>query len=273
MATYAIGDVQGCFLQLRQVLELIHYDEAKDTLWFTGDLINRGPDSLATLRFISRLPSNTISVLGNHDLALLAAAAGAIKPHPNDTYAEILSADDKDELLEWLRFRPLLHRDPQLNYTLTHAGIYPLWSLDKATALAKEVEHLLQGPKHHEAMHAMFGDLPAMWRDSLTGWDRFRFIINAFTRMRFCDKSGTLDLGNKTEKPHHEMLYPWFKVPDRKTQHDKLLFGHWAALKGQTNTPGVFALDTGCVWGNALTALCLETEQRFEVKCLPTPPI
>ena len=185
MATYAIGDVQGCFLQLKELLALIEYDPSKDTLWFTGDLVNRGSHSLETLRFISALPPTTICVLGNHDLALLAAAEGAIKPQPGDTYDDILKADDKDELLQWLRYRPLLHHDSQLNFTLTHAGIYPLWTLSKAAGLAKEVEHLLQSPQYHEAMQVMFGDRPSVWSDSLVGWERFRFIVNAFTRMRF----------------------------------------------------------------------------------------
>lgn len=267
MATYAIGDVQGCFLQLKELLALIEYDPSKDTLWFTGDLVNRGSHSLETLRFISALPPTTICVLGNHDLALLAAAEGAIKPQPGDTYDDILKADDKDELLQWLRYRPLLHHDSQLNFTLTHAGIYPLWTLSKAAGLAKEVEHLLQSPQYHEAMQVMFGDRPSVWSDSLVGWERFRFIVNAFTRMRFCDESGTLDLGNKSEKAHHQTFFPWFKVPHRKTKQDRLIFGHWAALQGQTDVLGVFALDTGCVWGNALTAMCLETEQKFQVAC------
>jgi len=269
MPTYAIGDVQGCFSQLERLLALIQYDLNKDTLWFTGDLINRGAQSLETLRFISSLPSKTICVLGNHDLALLAAAAGAIQPQADDTYHDILNADDKDNLLAWLQHRPLFHYDSLLNFGLTHAGIYPLWNLQEAGLRAKEVELLLQGSKYLEAIHAMFGDLPLKWSDSLVGWDRFRFIVNAFTRMRLCDETGTLNLGNKSEKAHHLAFFPWFKVPNRKTQYDRLVFGHWAALQGKTDTPGTYALDTGCVWGNALTAMCLETEQRFHVTCSP----
>lgn len=267
MPTYAIGDVQGCFQELLALLSLIQYDPRHDALWFTGDLVNRGPQSLETLRYIRALPENTVCVLGNHDLALLAAANGAITPYEGDTYQEILTAPDKDDLLEWLRYRPLLHRDPHREFILSHAGIYPLWSALKAQSLAREAQALLQGPQYYDAMHAMFGDLPNKWSDSLTGWDRFRFIVNAFTRMRFCDVHGTLDLGNKGGKTHHEAFLPWFSLPSRQTQQDKLIFGHWAALEGKTNTPRVYALDTGCVWGNSLTAFCLETEQQFQVSC------
>ncbi|MGE3320094.1 MAG: symmetrical bis(5'-nucleosyl)-tetraphosphatase [Candidatus Berkiella sp.] len=272
MPTYAIGDVQGCFNELLALLSLIHFDPNQDTLWFTGDLINRGTQSLEALRYIRALPERTVCVLGNHDLALLAAASGAITPKEGDTYQAILTANDKDDLLEWLRHRPLFHQDPQRQFILSHAGIYPLWSAAKAQNLAKEAEALLQGPEYHEAMHSMFGDLPNKWSDSLTGWDRFRFIVNAFTRMRFCDAHGTLDLGNKGGKTHHHAFLPWFNVPSRQTQQNKLLFGHWAALEGKTDTPRVYALDTGCVWGNALTAFCLETEQRYQVSCRPQAP-
>jgi len=272
MSTYVIGDVQGCFQELLELLDLIHYHPSQDTLWFTGDLVNRGTHSLETLRYICALPERTICVLGNHDLALLAAASGAITPQEGDTYQAILTANDKDHLIEWLRHRPLFYQDPQLKFILSHAGIYPLWDAQKAQALAKEAETLLQGPSYHDAMHAMFGDLPTNWSDSLAGWDRFRFIVNAFTRMRFCDAKGTLDLGNKGGKTHHETFFPWFNVPSRQTQQNKLLFGHWAALLGKTDTPGVYALDTGCVWGNALTAMCLETEQRFQVSCRSQSP-
>lgn len=267
MATYAIGDVQGCYAQLEQLLELIHYDSHRDVLWFTGDLVNRGPDSLRTLQFISELPETTIAVLGNHDLTLLAAHVGAILPQPGDTYQDILNAPMREEYLFWLRNRPLMHYDPKLQFALCHAGIYPLWDLTQAQILAHEVESILQGPAFHEALHAMFGNHPTIWSATLNGWDRFRFIVNAFTRMRFCAADGTLDLQNKSEISHAPAFMPWFSVPARKTSRDKVIFGHWAALAGVSNTPGVYALDTGCVWGNALTAICLETEQRFHVSC------
>lgn len=267
MSTYAIGDVQGCLASLKQLLEQIHYDPNQDTLWFTGDLINRGPDSLGTLRFIQSLPSSTICVLGNHDLALLAASCGAIELSANDTYQDILNAPDRSSLVDWLKNRPLFHHDASRQFSLAHAGIYPLWDLSQAQRLSKEVELLLRGPQYNQAMHALFGDLPNYWDDTLKGWDRFRFIVNAFTRMRFCNDKGVLELGSKGST--HQHLMPWFTVPNRKTQHDKVIIGHWAALQGKTNTPNVYALDTGCVWGNALTAICLETEQRFQVSCQP----
>lgn len=265
MPTYAIGDVQGCLRSLERLLEQIHYDPSQDILWFTGDLINRGPDSLGTLRYIQSLPASTVCVLGNHDLALLAASCGAIEPSQGDTYQDILNAPDRENLLNWLRHRPLFHHDATQQFSLAHAGIYPQWDLPKAQRLSKEVELLLQGPQYQEAMHALFGDLPNVWQDTLQGWDRFRFIVNALTRMRFCDDKGVLELGSKGSA--HQHLMPWFTVPNRKTQHDKVIFGHWAALQGQTKTPMTYALDTGCVWGNALTAMCLETEQRFQVSC------
>lgn len=267
MATFAIGDVQGCYSQLEQLLERIQYDRARDVLWFTGDLVNRGPDSLRTLQLISELPETTVAVLGNHDLALLAADIGAVLPQPGDTYQEILNAPQRDELLSWLRHRPLMHYDPKLRFALCHAGIYPLWDLAQAQSLAREVESILQGPTFKEALQAMFGNYPNSWNATLTGWDRFRFIINAFTRMRFCTIAGMLDLQNKSETSHAANFMPWFSVPSRRTSHDKVIFGHWAALAGVSNTPGVYAIDTGCVWGNALTAICLETEQRFHVSC------
>ncbi len=267
MATFVIGDVQGCYSQLEQLLALIQYDRNRDILWFTGDLVNRGPDSLRTLQFISKLPETTITVLGNHDLTLLAADVGVISPQPGDTYQDILNDPSRDELLFWLRHRPLMHYDPMLRFALCHAGIYPLWDLIQAQHLAREVESILQGPTFKEALQAMFGNHPNIWNVTLSGWDRFRFIINAFTRMRFCTIDGMLDLQNKSETSHAPNFMPWFSVPARRTNHDKVIFGHWAALAGVSNTPGIYALDTGCVWGNALTAICLETEERFHVSC------
>ncbi len=266
MPTYAIGDVQGCLPPLKELLQKIHYQPGNDQLWFTGDLINRGYDSLETLRFIKALP-NTIVVLGNHDLALLAVNQGAIKPHPKDTMEEILMASDKQALLDWLKARPLLHHDPKLGFTLTHAGIYPLWDLKKAQLLAKEVEQCLQGPDSDNYLKNLFGNLPTTWNDNLTGWDRLRFITNAFTRMRFCNENAELDLKAKGNPRLHPELIPWFAFPGRVMAKRKIIFGHWAALNMETTQEEVYPLDSGCVWGNCLTALCLENEQRVSIDC------
>ncbi len=267
MATYAIGDVQGCLGPLEQLLAKIAFDSTRDQLWFTGDLINRGYHSLETLRFIKSL-ANTVVVLGNHDLALLAVARGSVKAHPKDTFEEILGAADKASLLEWLRHRPLLHHDDKLGFTMTHAGIYPAWDLNTAIKLAKEVGSLLQGPQSNDFLDNLFGNTPLIWKDDLIGWDRARFIINSFTRMRFCTQAGELDLKAKGSPEQHSELIPWYAYEGRKTQNENLIFGHWAALSSQEiKSQKIIALDTGCVWGNCLTAFCLETKQKVSIDC------
>ncbi len=266
MATYAIGDVQGCLQPLLALLEQIQFDPNVDNLWFAGDLINRGPQSLETLRFIKSLGDKHISVLGNHDLHLLAVAYGVDGKGKHDTLNDILLAPDKDELLEWLRNRPLLHTDN--TFVMTHAGLAPAWSLDKARQLAHEAESILRSSEMLYYLQHMYGNQPDNWSDDLSGEGRFRCIINYFTRMRYCYPDGRLDLEVTTriaDKPAH--LLPWFGVPGRKNTDVKIIFGHWAALEGKTDTPNTFALDTGCVWGRALTALRLEDEQRFSVRC------
>ena len=270
MSTYAIGDIQGCFESLEQLLNIIQFNPNKDTLWFTGDLVNRGPDSLKTLRFIYQLhqAKQAITVLGNHDLALLTIAAKHLSPQPGDTIDEILDAPDKEELLAWLRQCPLIYHDPEHNYTLVHAGIPPQWPLKKALLLANEVEQHLQGANCHTFLKNMYGNMPTTWDDTLTGIERLRYIVNALTRMRFCQSDGTLELVAK-DTPNHPPagFKPWFEWPNHLQSETKLIFGHWAALNGQCQVPNLFALDTGCVWGNALTAFCLETKERFSVPC------
>lgn len=264
--TFAIGDLQGCLDPLLQLLTKIEYDPNKDTLWFTGDLVNRGPQPLETLRYLLELP-NIVCVLGNHDLALLAAASNVISLSQDDTMSVVLDASDSQSLLTWLRQLPILHHDPHLKFTLTHAGIYPKWDLAMAQSLAREVENALRGDQYENFLGHMYGNQPANWTDKLSGWDRLRFIINAFTRMRFCTKAGELELQTKGEKAVNPEHIPWYAFPERKTQQEKLLFGHWAALQGKCEGFNVYALDSGCVWGHCLTALCLETEQRFTIDC------
>lgn len=267
MATYVIGDVQGCYDELEALLSVINYHDDRDDLWFTGDLVNRGPNSLQVLRLIRSLP-NVICVLGNHDLSLLALAY-ANHPLRHHTLDEILSAPDREELLQWLRNLPLIYTHPKKNYTLVHAGIPPQWTLTAARRHAREVEHKLRGAHFKKLLRHMFGNIPNQWDDHLRGYGRYRYIINAFTRMRFCEKDGTLNFdfkGSIAEAP--EGLLPWFEVEPRKTEDEKILFGHWAALEGKVKENNLFPLDTGCVWGRSLTALRLEDEQLFSVECL-----
>lgn len=260
MSTYAIGDIQGCFGSFEALLDAIQFDPASDRLWLAGDLINRGPDSLATLRYCYQHRDSITAVLGNHDLHLLAVAYGASEYKNKDTFADILEAPDRDELLHWLRFNPLYHRDKRLGYVLVHAGIYPQWSRKKAKKLAREVEAVIQGDQFSEYLINMYGNQPNKWSDDLEGPSRWRFITNCFTRMRLCDDKFAVNLAYKGSiKDAPSELYPWYSTPNRKHVKNTILFGHWAALNGVTGSSDVIALDTGCVWGNKLSAYCLET--------------
>lgn len=267
MSTYAIGDIQGCFFALQQLLTRIQFNPQHDTLWFTGDLVNRGPDSLATLRFIKSLGDKHRIVLGNHDLHLLAVAAGAHAGWEEDTLTPILQAPDRDELLTWLSQQPLLHYDAQLGYAMAHAGLAPTWDLDTALRLAQEVESAVRSTHARDFFSHMYSNQPEKWSETLTGWERLRCITNYFTRMRFCHVDGSLELKNKTNITEHIDVMPWFLVPQRVNTSVKIIFGHWAALGGVTHTENTFAIDTGCVWGYELTAMRLEDQQRFCVSC------
>lgn len=268
MSTYAIGDIQGCFAPLEKLLEHIQFDPSKDQLWFTGDLVNRGPQSLETLRFVKNLGENQHIVLGNHDLHLLALSHQAHPGWEDDTLQAILQAPDREELLNWLRHQPLLHHDATLNYTMVHAGLAPAWDLATAQRLAHEVETILRSDQAVDFFHHMYGNHPALWRDDLQGWDRVRCITNYFTRARFCHADGSLELKSKGKLDSQSAeLFPWFQTPHRRNADLKIIFGHWAALGGITNTQNAFALDTGCVWGFCLTAMRLEDGKRFSVNC------
>jgi bis(5'-nucleosyl)-tetraphosphatase (symmetrical) len=265
MSTYAIGDVQGCFDELMELLSLVHFDRSKDCLWFVGDLVNRGPRSLEVLRFIKDLPSSKV-VLGNHDLHLIATACSLRPLKSADTLGPVLEASDCDELIDWLRYLPLFVHDDVLGYSMMHAGLASQWSLDDAILHAKEVEQELQGEHYIEVLRQMYGNEPRQWEGGLAGMDRLRCIINYFTRVRYCDVEGGMDLtmsGPLGSQPVG--LIPWYQVPDRKSQDLKIIFGHWAALKGNMMTEHLFALDTGCVWGGKLRALRLEDQSLFEV--------
>jgi len=268
MSTYAIGDIQGCYQPLRCLLDKIEFNPQQDTLWIAGDLINRGPESLQALRYLYSIRHAVIAVLGNHDLHLLSRAFVNGRASKQDTLDDILHAPDRDELLDWLRHLNIIHVDQQLGFAMTHAGIPPQWTLQEAQTCAKELEHVLRSDNFKDFLSTMYGNQPDCWNDNLQGVDRLRLITNYFTRMRFCREDGTLELESKasaTEAP--DGFKPWFLHPHRKTRDTNIIFGHWAALEGKVNEPGIYALDTGCVWGGALTALRLEDKQLFQCSC------
>jgi bis(5'-nucleosyl)-tetraphosphatase (symmetrical) len=269
MSTYVIGDVQGCYDELLALLGLIQFNENKDSIWFTGDLVNRGPKSLEVLRFISNL-SNAICVLGNHDLMLLALAYThiSVKQHTLD---DILFATDREPLLAWLRNQPLLYENDQFNSILVHAGIPPQWNLEEAKHYAEEVTDYLRGEEFIILLENLFGNSPSQWSEHLSKWERVRYIINGLTRMRWCDQNGAFNLsykGKLDSAPAH--LLPWFQFPLRQQDTKRILFGHWAALEGKVSNEKIEALDTGCYWGGYLTALCLETGKRYQISCQRT---
>lgn len=269
MADYAIGDVQGCYDSLLSLLNKIHFNEHDDRLWFVGDLVNRGPHSLEVLRLIKELPLTPRISLGNHDLHLLSKLfSKTAKNNADDTLAAILAADDREELGHWLRKQPLLHYDNQLKFVMCHAGIAPMWSLEQAKSYASEVESVLSGEYYTNFLDAMYGNDPAYWSSSLAGITRLRCIVNYFTRMRFCNDDGGLVFDYKGDIHHAPAtLYPWYAVPKRLSiEADiNLVFGHWAALGGLCPVAGIYAIDTGCLWGGQLTTLRLQDKQRFQV--------
>ena len=265
MATYAIGDVQGCFSAMQRLLDNIRFDAARDRLWFVGDLVNRGPDSLATLRFVKNLGDRAITVLGNHDLHLLMVAEDCAKPLKNDTLQEVLEAPDRKELLDWLRCQRMMYADG--GFVMVHAGLLPSWSLEKALSLAREVEDALRGENYRELVERMYGNHPPQWRDDLTGIDRLRVIINAMTRLRVCTEQGVMEFAHKgkPENAPHGYL-PWYDVPGRVNRDATIICGHWSAL-GLFLRDNLLALDTGCLWGGNLSAVCLENRRVFQVSC------
>lgn len=265
MPTLAIGDVQGCYDQLMRLLERAQFDERRDRLWFVGDLVNRGPRSAETVRFAKSLGPGQVTVLGNHDLALLVIAEGIRKPHRGDTFDDILSAPDRDELLDWLRRQKMMHAGER--YAMVHAGLLPQWTIAQATALAREAEAALQGPDYREFLSQMYGNDPPRWRDDLSGYDRLRVIVNAMTRLRFVTPDGSMNFSHKmglAGAPAGHL--PWYEVPARASRGTPILFGHWAAL-GLLQREDVVCLDTGCVWGRALSALRLEDGRLFQLDC------
>lgn len=265
MATYAVGDIQGCFEPLQRLLDAVNFSDS-DRLWCAGDLVNRGPSSLETLRFIRNLGERAQIVLGNHDLHLIACCLGSRPISKKDTFTNILTVHDKDELLQWLLQQPLLHYDPALNYALVHAGIPPIWDLQTALTRAAEVEQVLQSQQWASFVRDMYGNVPDMWSDALVGNARLRVITNYFTRMRFCTEDGRLEFATK-EGPGKPPpgFGPWFEFSSHPCRDERIVFGHWAALMGETHRENAIALDTGCVWGGALSAVRLEDGRRYSV--------
>jgi len=256
---FAIGDVQGCYQELRALLARLKFSPDRDQLWFVGDLVNRGPDSLESLRFVRALADNALTVLGNHDLHLLAVALGSRRRRSADTLDEVLAAPDRDALLEWLLARPLAHFDAGGDL-MVHAGLVPQWTVGTTLSLAREVESALRSDPR-ALFDNMYGDEPRRWSDELSGAERLRFVINVMTRMRVCTSDGQIDLKIKGKPPpRHSPLRPWFEHENRRSRDARIIFGHWSAL-GFVQREGVVGLDSGCVWGGALTAFDLDSER------------
>jgi bis(5'-nucleosyl)-tetraphosphatase (symmetrical) len=263
MATWAIGDIQGCHDELTRLIDKLRFDPANDVLWFCGDLVNRGGQSLAVLRLIKSLGPNTIVALGNHDLSLLAIAERKREDQQrvNPELREILFAPDRDEILAWLRQQNLLHVDRTLGFALVHAGLFPRWTIEQALEAAREIEDKLRSEGYRRLMKQLFGNKPDLWTPKLRGVDRWRAGINVFTRMRYCDVRGRIAFSDKgapgTQRPG---LYPWYEVPGQIKRDIRIVCGHWSTL-GRFAGLGVHAIDTGCVWGGSLTALRLDVEE------------
>lgn len=267
MATYAIGDIQGCCDPLKRLLDLVKFDPARDKVWLVGDLVNRGPQSLETLRFIIALGDAAVAILGNHDLHLLVAASGHTKQYPGDTLRGILEAPDREALLHWLRQQKLMHADSTVGYAMVHAGLLPQWTIEKALSLAAEVEAVMRGANHDDFLRPLYGNKPSAWKDGLKGDDRLRVIVNAMTRMRLCTADGGMEFSHKLAPVDMPQGYmPWYEVPGRASAGTPVIFGHWASL-GLMLRSDVIGLDSGCVWGRELTAMRLEDRRVFQYSC------
>lgn len=266
MSTYLIGDIQGCFDELQNLLQLIDFNPQKDSLGLVGDLVNRGPKSLETLRFLKTLPNCKI-VLGNHDLFLLILGyeLAPLNSHKH-TLHEICQAPDKLELLDWLRHQDLFYANDE--FAMMHAGIPPQWKIAEAQKYASEVHSILRGKNYKEFLRDLFGNEPSQWNEKLSSLERWRYIVNAFTRMRFCKQNGELEFDLHDPAAKKAGFRPWFEWRSQEQDKIPLYFGHWAALNGKSTTAHIHALDTGCAWGHELTAICVETQERFRVSFL-----
>lgn len=268
MATYAIGDLQGCFTEFSRLLEHLGFSATRDRLWLVGDLVNRGPNSLEVLRFVKGLGETAVTVLGNHDLHLVMQSEGNGKVSREDTLAQVLSAPDRDELLAWLRAQPLFHVEDE--YAMVHAGLLPQWDVAQAAELSGEASAALTAPNYRDFLANMWGSEPTAWRDDLKGWDRLRVVVNAMTRMRFCTPGGVMEFRAPGAKGPPDRgpagCLPWYDVPGRRSADHKVICGHWSAL-GFRREKNLLALDSGCLWGGSLTAVRLEDQRVFQLPC------
>jgi len=263
MALYAIGDIQGCHTEFRDLLDVIGFDVSRDRLWLVGDLVNRGAGSLAVLRDVMAMGDAATAVLGNHDFHLLTIAAGHRKPHRGDTLDDILAAPDRDALVAWLMRRPLVVVEG--DHAMVHAGLLPSWTVAQALSLSREVEAVLASERAHEFLGVLYGDEPRRWRDDLTGYDRLRVVVNACTRLRFCTSDDTMELAEKRGVESTPAGFaPWFQHPARRSASAVVVCGHWSTLD-LLLTPNVMMLDSGCVWGGALTAVRLPDRRVYQV--------
>ncbi len=269
MATYAIGDIQGCFDELQALLALIEFDQTKDKLWLCGDLVNRGPKSLEVLRFVRALGKRAITVLGNHDLHLLARYYQGNPPDPDDSLYPIFQAKDCKKLMKWLRKKPVAHYNKKYNTLMVHAGVAPQWDLVTTLSCAEELSNMIKSQRYKLFFDNMYGNRPDKWSKKLTGWDRLRFIANTFTRLRYCDNEGRYLMKPKGAPGTQPAgAIPWFEHPTRKSREFTILFGHWSTL-GLHQSDNVVSLDSGCLWGGSLTALRIEDQAIFSLPCTP----
>lgn len=269
MSVYVIGDIQGCYDPVRRLLDKLDFDPDKDRLWLTGDLVNRGPDSLKVLRFVRGLGDAATTVLGNHDLHLIALANGFGDARDRvESLADVLDADDRDDLIDWLRARPLAHFSDKLNTLMVHAGLPPEWTVKKTLKRAAEVEAVLRSDSYLEFLSGLYGNTPSRWSGKLQGKKRLRFIVNCLTRIRMVDKKGHLNFKHKGPPGDaRKGLTAWFDVPGARWQGTRVVFGHWSAL-GLIVTPDLISVDTGCVWNRELTAVRLNKRPKvLQVDC------
>ena len=266
MATYAIGDIQGCYDPLCRLLEKVKFDQSIDRLWFAGDLVNRGPKSLETLRFVKNLGDTAVTVLGNHDIHLLALHYGVRKRKEKDnTLWPTLDADDADELIIWLQSRPIVHIED--NTIMVHAGVHPRWSIKTLHTVKQELENAIGAIKNKSSLTELYGDTTGSWKNAEESHTRLRYALNVLTRMRYCESTAIPEYKcSETPGNQPDNLVPWFKIPNQHLKDYTILFGHWAAL-GFHHYKNVYALDSGCVWGNTLTALRLDDKQVFQISC------
>lgn len=272
MATYAIGDIQGCYEEFALLLDHVDFKTDRDTLWLLGDLINRGPDNVSVVRRVMEMGDAAIVVLGNHDLHYLAVHRGGHTPNRSDTFTDLLDSPIADEASDWFREQRFFYRDKALGYVMAHAGIPHLWRMKQALALAGEVEEVIQGSACEQYFREMYGNEPDVWQEDLEGMPRWRVITNYFTRMRLVDANGVMNFSHKGALEDAPAgLSPWFAFERPQPIRQKILFGHWAALEGHTGDERFVGLDTGCVWGRALTALRLEDGRLFQAEAVKNP--